>query len=278
MLITIENNGIEAQISIPFHVSDIKFGDFCDFREKEAKYFELVKVDKESSAAIVLIGEAVKCLVQGDISELKFSDDMPFAPENYTIGLSDELTILRLYFHIVTVVNSYAPIEVPKTFEIEGEVFHLHYETILKSKNELTTGEAIEVMEFQSQAAQRKVGAVDEDANINFTLGLHEMAILLRKEGEKLPEQKREREIFLKERIVLFQDVPLNVILDVRFFFLNALGDFQKMQRLPIFGSRHSRKSPRVKRLEKPITKQESTPKSFRAHWVGDYITKQGAN
>ena len=68
----------------------------------------------------------------------------------------------------------------------------------------------------------------DENGDNAYSRYLHMMAILLRKPGEKLPTDKSQKEAFLAERAVHFQEVDTQTALDVDFFLLNILTHLEK--------------------------------------------------
>jgi len=67
----------------------------------------------------------------------------------------------------------------------------------------------------------------DEDGNYTYSRYLTMMAILCRKEGEKLPSNESERRAFIANRSAFFQDIDAKTAMDVDFFLLtlfNVLG------------------------------------------------------
>lgn len=85
----------------------------------------------------------------------------------------------------------------------------------------VTTAEAVEALEAGRiiQATIEKTG--DETGSALFTNYLSLLAALLRKGDEVLPAEDMAREAFIKQRIEYFQDVTMDVALNVDFFLLS---------------------------------------------------------
>lgn len=70
----------------------------------------------------------------------------------------------------------------------------------------------------------------DPDGSLMFTMYLHLLAVLLRKEGEQMPIGDTEREVWILERVAYFQEIDAQTALNLDFFLLHI--------------SRHSGQSP----------------------------------
>ena len=228
-------------ISVPFHVSDIRFSDFCDFKMYEKMYFDAGRKNEIAEQKRALI-QCVKCLItatsqkETKITDLFLELEYEGAAVETLVGFvfnsDSDCSIVKLYAHLVTVINNYQP-EKCKELTTHGSTFYLQGTAIKKSimqdeNNPLTSGEIIELLELQKGMDSLKTGEYSHDANINFSLGLREMAILYRKENEHLPLEKEKLEKFIQERSKMFAEITLNYILDLAFFFQNFLMECQK--------------------------------------------------
>ncbi len=74
----------------------------------------------------------------------------------------------------------------------------------------------------------------DENGDLLFTRYIRLMAILCRRPGEKLPLSENEKERFIQERCVFFQDIDASTALDVDFFLSTSLSAFGRT--IPVVG------------------------------------------
>lgn len=225
-------------IDLPLAVSERTFGTWCDFRTAEAKYHESnAEEPPESEIPIVRFIECLRVLVPGEIDNIPLSvgsedDDFDdLRDSGYLIGLDEEISLTRIYAHLLNLVKQYVPETIPDlVFTLSWPKLATDKYMIKSSKaarilrnRSLTTGEAIEILDYRRRADVAVSAVPDEKGNTEFTLGLSEIAILLRKPFERLPSDRRELDRFIKERRELFAEIPLNYILDIRFFLIAAL-------------------------------------------------------
>ena len=242
--------------TIPFSVAEIKFEDERMFRMHEQLW--VAERSEEVTRSQIELSNAICAITKWDPEELlrevifSIEDDPVLvydekSPESvdYVIRDGDEISILRLYLHIDTIIRSYQTVDAEyysiwygKEGEVEEE--YIIRDDILKSvidgDNDLTTGEAVEVMQFQSQLKklqEMRDEKLDEEEDGQVVDGaflvaqewkarLQEAAILLRREGDKLPLHKLEREKWIKDRSAHLRDIGLKEMLDVRFFLTNS--------------------------------------------------------
>lgn len=235
----VEVNGQRVPIEVPQHLSEIRFVQFCEFREKEQAFWkenereEGTEVDQESEAMIYLkLEEAIKVFSGEGIEEVPVSLEgdnfQAMIDSGYRLKIGDEVTLLRYYAHIVTLINGYKPEKIPTTFEWKsekGKTYKIKSVDAARAifGTAMTAGEAITVLEYQRRAGLSERMGLTGIGNIEFSLGLTELAILLRRPGEKLPADKRKRDQFIEQRREVFADVTLDVIMSLRFFLLNSL-------------------------------------------------------
>lgn len=264
----------KAYLTIPFHVSDITFADFCDFQIWEYKYLESVgalpkyedddqddqddedpdpgKPDppkvKDPAESIRLLTKALSFIYGSGVYDIPLSEgnriqDLINSGFNYKpFAKADEISLFGLYAHFLNMVTAYKtdPSAAKDVFNLDlaGERF------VLESKKAarillgaaLTTGEVIETLEYQRRAGVAIRQNRATEGAIDFNLGLTELAILIRKPGEQLPGSRSDFKAWIQERRQLFAEVRLNVIFDLRFFLLNSLTNYEVTRLLNISG------------------------------------------
>ena len=234
MKLLFEHDNQERWIDVPFHPAEITFEQFCDFRQKEAS------VDEETPPEEYLVNkrDSVKILVKGDVDclppSIKGDDVIQMIGEDhrYKIRIGDELSIVRVYAHIINVIQEWKPEKIPQTFQFTAgkNKFIIRSEEAARVMLDapITTGEVIETLEYQRRASALMESKPKDIGNIDFNLGLSELSVLVRKEGEELPAKRKDRDKFIERRKRIFRNVPLDTILAIRFFFLNSLLDYGK--------------------------------------------------
>lgn len=272
MLLRFQVDDLIYSITIPLSPEEISFSDFCDFRKLESAYIDAnTSEDRKSDKPLLLLMDALSTIVKGDLSKIPVAIDgddyESFYDKGFILKPGDDITVLRIYFHILTVINKYVPEEIPQTFTVKRSVFPWikDPEYIVRSESAarvlanrpFTTGEMLEVLEYQ-RLSEHSVRVGGDPANVEFTLGLAEVSILLRKPGEDLPTSRRKLKQFIRERSEIFGNLPLSVILDLRFFLIAALLKLRTTVGLDSFGkarrvqtipeNRRNRKSARRRR------------------------------
>lgn len=242
MKAVIETGGERYSIELPQSLQEIKFQQFCEFRELEQAFWkenessvdEDGKVtDAESEALVYLkLEEAIK-VFSGDGIEcvpvsIEGDNFQSMIDSGYRLKIGDEVSLLRYYAHIVGLINGYKPEKIPQTFEwtsSKGQTYKVKQQEAARAiySTAMTAGEAITVLEYQRRAGLAEKKQLTEIGNIEFSLGLTEVAILLRRPGERLPADKRKRDHFLEKRREIFADITLDVVMSLRFFLLNSL-------------------------------------------------------
>lgn len=218
-----------ATINLPLTAHEVQWEVFCDFKDQEQEYFK-AQEDEDSQAAIIAITRAL-AYVYGDwILDLPFTLDEPIDKlflDGFTVTLGDDLSIMRLYAHLNTIINTFKPETLKdKVFKlvISGEEYQLDQLKAAKflTLEGVTTGEAIEVLEFRRIAEKNLEEKKFALGSMDFTLGLRELAILVRKKGEALPWNRKYLEAFLNSRMEIFRGVTAGEVLTLRFFLINS--------------------------------------------------------
>lgn len=218
-----------ATINLPLTAHEIQWEAFCDFKDQEQEYFTAQETE-DSQAAILSITRALAYVYGEWIWDLPFSLDEPLEElflKGFTVTLGDDLSVMRLYAHLNTIINTFKPEMLKdKVFKlvVGGEEYQLDQ---LKAAKFLTlegvsTGEAIEVLEFRRIAEKNLEEKKFALGSMDFTLGLRELAILVRKKGEVLPWNRKELEVFLNDRMQTFRTVTAGEVLTLRFFLINS--------------------------------------------------------
>jgi len=235
------DDNLIKEVDIPFAASDIEFGDFCDFRSAEYLWFNVG--DAEPIENFILLRNAVACLVKCDIDSLPLfssEEETDLITMGYKIQIGDTITLIKVYAHLVTLINRYKPEEIPQNFAFthKQKDFVINTDSVIRvmSQARLTLGESLEVLEYQRRAAARNETDPKGAGNIDFNLGLTEFAILIRQPGEKLPSDKSDRRKFIDRRKELFSTLPLDLVLDIRFFLTNSLIIYNQNLRTNSFG------------------------------------------
>lgn len=269
MILIFEIDGTEKQVDVPLAMSEIKFSDFVDFRHLEAKYWGLV--DQGDDTAVNALIDALKCIVKGDAESIPFAlegDDYgQLVDDNFQMRIGEQISMLRIYAHLTVLINTFTPEQIPERFKWSwrGQKYVIEAKPAarLLAGKPLTTGEALEVLEYQRRAGMMAELTPHDEGNIDFTLGLTEVSILLRKKGEKLPSERKELDRFLNARRKIFENITLDRLVEMRFFLLNALLQLRKTQTINSSGrglqvrglSKSQRLRKSAKRLQKRLGK-----------------------
>jgi hypothetical protein len=109
------------------------------------------------------------------------------------------------------------------TFEYKGDVYTIPILSIRAMTGlpgvpaDLQAGEMIEAYEIK-RLAQNRIGEGDPDGTYLYTYYLQLLAVLARKEGDRLPHSDSECADFIERRTVHFQEIDAGTALDVDFF------------------------------------------------------------
>ena len=153
-----------------------------------------------------------------------------------------------LYSSTVESINSYEPTDV---------LTWKDYKVIPPSVKPMTVGEAITLLEFD-RVAKKKLDN-DYNANIDFNLGLEQLAVIMRKEGEQLPIDPAERTLFIDQRKKEVSSAPLWLVLNIRFFFIKKYQPFLISQSINTYLTTKSPAKTNSKKPRSPKRKQKGT-------------------
>jgi len=267
MIAIFENlKGEQFEIDIPISVSELCFEDFIDFQNAEQEFFkdnmdidgadvdsekiEEEESPKEKTLNVPMLLDCLSYVIKGDLSkfdynieqeELDYIFDTSWVIGN-DLGKVTDITIYHLYAHIVNMVNSYEPKELLKDFTYNWQKvdYVIQQEDALAYMMgaALTSGEVISVLEFQRLAAKQGERKGVNQHNIDFNLSLEECAVLMRPKGFRLPFNERQRISYIDTQKEVFRKLPYDVVLNVRFFFINILLQYMETH-VTIFSLTH---------------------------------------
>ena len=249
-------DGENHELPLPLDASEWHFGQFCDFRAYENRFHQVnARVESEaldSKIAERAMAEALEKVVGPIIHELPVGlpgDDIAaLFNENYRITIGTELSQTRIYAHLASIAvaceaNSEEVLEkypldtLPYCLKIElqGRQFKVLRDRTARvlSGQPLTTGEAIECHEYRRRYSEERpkikgFEQPDRASALDYTLGLTEVAILLRRFGEQLPADDGARDRWLNRRRDLLRDIDLQTVQAIRFFPVAALLRFAR--------------------------------------------------
>ena len=252
-------------IDIPFDLSERTVNQHADFKAREQDYLKACvegneKPDDEDVTIQInqALLETVQQIAFGDLSKLKMShveDDVQSMFENgYHLNPTQEPSILRIYTHYVTMVKEYKPSRMEMTYSVKwwADQEKTKQETYWIENNEAmrlfdqkayTSGEVIVLQEWRRRIKNQVQQKGDPEGNLALTMDQTDLAILLRKQGEKLPVNQNKRRRWLNKRKRVFNDFPLDELLRVRFFLINIGVAYAKLQTTASFLNRKNQPS-----------------------------------
>lgn len=284
MRINIENDqGETAVFDIPFDASEITYADFVDFQVNVQKMYKALEEDEAADVSEYL-EEATFSLVEvvsGTTDFLPFGldeDVSELIEQDYSIRLGDKLTLVRLYAHVTNLIEAFQPLTVDYRFETnyKGENYYISPNKtarMLGLRKAYTMGEVFDYNEFTRQFSNQIEKKGDLDGNLSFTLTMYQMAILLRKEGEKIPFKKSDRKTFYSERARHLAELPLGVVLSVRFFFTSII---MRCARTATTDTSSSQKSGTTTVTSSNRTRKGRQMKGRRKNYVAHLILQDG--
>jgi len=255
MKLRIKHGSRELALDVPLSIDELTFETVIDFKAARERYLKesvLPELEEgEEHSYTTLVGSlekvlahklnAIKLVCSGPIHILPWSleGDGDLIGENFQLNLGDELSLDRLYAHIVNMIELYEPTVVPADFSI---VHHGVKYTIdpREAFNTLmgvsyTAGEALTILELRRQAYKVIDEKGDLDGNLAFNLGIREVCLLLREPGVEVPAFKAERNAFIDAHAPKFRDLSYDIVLNIRFFFLFTIQKYARTKLISSF-------------------------------------------
>lgn len=254
--------GKEHRFEVPLDMSEITFSELLDFQKAELLYFKCNETGEGDPAEAMT--KCVSCIVKGPVERLPFAYPGDGDIQGYRFN---PLSVMRLYSHIVYLIREFSDLEAPsKSLRVEykGESYYLepHIARRFTGAKMYETGEVVEIEESDRLLTTEIEENGDPDGIIEFERERRAMAVLLRKNGELLPADVRERKAFIEERSIHFADLPADVVLKVRFFLRSILNDSLIRATINhISGAVRKSISPPPPKKEKRRRKQKAAPK-----------------
>lgn len=199
-------------------LSRISFVSASRFSELEREFHE-AEDDKQIDILIEAVSEF------HDVSDLELG-------EFKALEAGKPPTLFGLYWHYVHLINSYTPTRVKQDYKLVWKdktyVFDEKEVLALFGFGKLTTGVTLTLLEMERVKSIKESKGFE---NLDFQLGLQQVAILLREPGVKLPLNRRERIEFIDKQVQIFEDIPATIVYDMRFFFLHTLTPYLRNTR-----------------------------------------------
>lgn len=235
MTATTTLDGQPVTVTIPVTADEITFAQFCDYQPAEAAFIEANRNRDEVGFEQVqaALTDAVAIICGPGVHDLPFSTGTEplgnMIKAGYQISLNTtELSVLTLYAHITVLLKTanyhgdLTPDNLPSFLVIDhgGKSYRVKSEATARvmTGNPLTVGEAVEAAEYRRRHSEAVAARVQDGSALDFTLGLSEFAILVRRPGERLPADEEKRERWIAERRELLADLSLTNVMKVRFF------------------------------------------------------------
>lgn len=247
---------------VPFSIEEIKFSQERAFRANEQLFVK--NRSNENGDIFADLIDAISDMTEIPTAEL---NALPIALDGdeelsfYTLQNGQEVSLVRLYRHITTVIDSYTPDESIANLsefwvDYKGEPFGLSVMDVKKSfglVKSITAGEAIEVMEIQSRfrlmekAYSDEISYTDESGEeqvvdgamlmvSDYKFGLQEAAILLKRHGDVIPASRSKLKEWISKRADYLKDIGLKEMLDLRFFLTSILVGYRLRELRSIYG------------------------------------------
>lgn len=242
-----KTDGEQFNIDIPMTPRDIRYTDWCDFRDMCDKAQELTANRPEDeklqiSHDIEIIGLYIKALhyvCKGDVEKLPYTDMQGDKEINSLTGLLRHLFAIEGRYKpsdpaielVVYGSEKVKPSIFAKKIKLkEGVYFRKggvlygiegkRLARLISGVAGLSVGETVEVIELERRGVDLKVTHPHLGRGIDFNINLAILAILLRRKGEALPMDVKDRELWIEDRKKVFEEISFGAVLDVRAFFL----------------------------------------------------------
>lgn len=242
----------ETQINIPLSADDLtaEQGFYISALERKYKQ-EYPEPDIADYAAHI---SEVLSYLQIDVSQIPFGDvlkifhnDAP-VPILQTLENGDDITACTLYSNVLFArqTGTSTPFFLP--YEFEGEKWTIaNVEGVLRQDvASLTLQEVVEVLSLKDMlskflnAPESELMEAGQIAATELHLTALEVAMLLRRVGEKPPATKKEMHEFSTNRVAQIKRMPLSVINEVTFFLQNILKVFFAMRIVERLEAQHN--------------------------------------
>lgn len=222
--------GERFSLDVPMLAEDITFGSYLDFLAARKKYYQADEDEKAGIAASALM-QALQHVIQGDLELIPFvlPDDLG---EGGFPSIVKGVSLARLENHILKVARQGEENKRPENagkyvFIYKGEEWFVGRKraTSFLTGMSFSAGEVIEVEEVLHLMDKLIEKRGDPNNSYLYERELRVVAILAQKPGFKLPFDIAERLAYVEKQMRYFADLPLSVVLDIRFFLQSTLNE-----------------------------------------------------
>lgn len=167
-----------------------------------------------AEAVSYLLGVEVKELIDAEV----FGDEAP--------GMRAQ-TIQSLYTYGCKLIGDHKPaLRVGDKIKVGGNWYlipSINIQHLVGEGGNLNLLELVESYEIRRVVRNRIATEGDEEGSLWFSEYCNLLAVLLRREGERLPIDDRQRMVFIDDRTVELQGIDAGTALDVDFFLTHCL-------------------------------------------------------
>lgn len=205
-----------ATLDIPATLYELPLNRYIDFVVAQRGY------DAPNANPFAVMGRAVSYLLGVDVNEL-------IEAETFGEATADarEQTIQSLYAYGCKLVGEHKPaLRVGDKIKVGEHWFlmpSINIQHLVGEGGNLNLLELVEAYEIRRVVRNRIASEGDEEGSLWFSEYCNLLAVLFRKEGERLPIDDRQRAVFLDERAAHLQNIDAGTALDVDFFLTHCL-------------------------------------------------------
>ena len=207
---------ILATFEIPSTLYELSLNRYIDFVVAQRGF------EGENANPIAVMGRAVSYLLNVDVNELVEAEVFGDDTEN-----AREQTISSLYAYGCTMIGDHKPaLRVGDKLKVGGEWFlmpSINIQHLVGEGGNLNLLELVEAYEIRRVVRNRIAKEGDDEGSLWYSEYLNLLAVLFRKEGERLSLDDRERSVFLDQRAMFLQEIDAGTALDVDFFLTQSL-------------------------------------------------------
>ena len=115
----IQINGTNHRYWFPTAVDQLTFEAFCEFRQDDHKF---LNAEEDLAGGLEGMMDAIRHLTKGPIEHLPYQiegDNMAdLIKGGYQIEIGDDISIRRVYAHLVVLIQQYTPNQIPKSYKM----------------------------------------------------------------------------------------------------------------------------------------------------------------
>ena len=205
-----------ATVDIPSTLYELPLNRYIDFVVAQRGF------DAENANPFAVMGRAVAYLLGVNVDELIDAETFGEATAD-----AKEQTIESLYAYGCKLVGQHKPaLRVGDKIKVGEDWFlipSINIQHLVGEGGNLSLLEMVEAYEIRRVVRDRIAKEGDEEGSLWYSEYLNLLAVLFRKEGERLPIDDRARAVFLDDRAATLQEIDAGTALDVDFFLTHCL-------------------------------------------------------